>query len=823
MSLSPASSVAPSLRSTRSSVAAFLDSEIPNPSPQQQQQQQQQQGVRGRSSRFSSLSESYRFTDASSCASTLLSASNVLIVPGFGAASSRCGAELRETLLLLVQRGVYAQVAVSPAAGLFPGHISLYLQDIPDALIITGDEAAERLLQQVDVCLVVGASDVVSPLVLHAEKPQKGLIIEAWRAEKVICLLRLTGPLSNPKYNNPTFKSPNACIFRGDAKKSLQAIIGCMRQQQQTSPNGGPNRWPPSLGVYAHRNAEEEELSSPSRWPPHTLHVGFLRDRLQLGSGSGIVAIDPRGVRRLRQLGILPIVERASEKETLSSKGDKRDYEEDTENKQEKQQQEEPFTDEEYRLAGARLADLNEVLNLNVLVHPTVPPLEYFLEPSSSSSSSSSSSKGGGAAVRPGGVLICCISPGECEGLLDVLGRGGWSLLSLLVSSSSLHLRGIAALAELEMLRGQQALLRCMYSLPRVMKGLTTAAGRINPAVVLVLGAGPGGLHAAAAACKAGAEVYVLDPRVSVKTTVESIGAVFLSFLCSSASWEALSILNGTSNNKLQETLRMHVCRSDIIISAPDTEAFIGGPPPPLIPQAWSSQMKQGAVLIDLRARHPKALPGWYGSIQLSPRAQGGPHGGPSEGGLKGGPQGGPPEGGLKGGPQGGPPEEGLKGGPPEGGPEGGPTEGGLKGGPQGGPSGGGPLGEDKGVEITVLDGSALEQTIPKEMIRVLSSSVCSLLQQMKTTANPFISLPQETGDTVLQQLLLLDRGAPNLHRSCSVFRGRKTFSQLQFASSRFNSFDALPAANPAAAAAAAAAAANGSSSSSNEKGTQKE
>ncbi|CDJ65120.1 Protein NNT-1, related [Eimeria necatrix] len=684
---------------------------------QGEQQQQREQQQEQQEQENAAPATSWNLTDASAAAATLLNARCVLVVPGWGLAQSRCGAEFAETVKLLLL-GSCVEIGVSPIAGLFPGHISLFLQGVPERLIKTGGEVVEMLFKY-DACLIVGANDVVNPTLTQDGKSLKGAIIEAWRVPRVVALRRSQGPRGplGGKNNNPTFLRPNVCVLPGDAKKSLAAINEALRHLGRGVGEG--RGWPP-IRVYG--DLDEDPTAQPvSHWPPPVLTVGALRDQV----GGGIVPLDPRGVQRLRAMGFRVLVERDLGEEAatvptaeatsgaLTASGG-------------------PggpggpctYSSLEYTMAGADVCDLEEVLRAEVLVHPTIPPLDYFMKAGGPANGRAANAAAAAAGGGKGSVLICSIPPGRPCPLLPALSAARWSVLSLSVSSPSLQARGVAAAASLEALRGSKALLQCLYALPRLVKGLTTAAGRIDPAMVLVLGAGVEGLHAAAAAYKSGAKVYVADPRISAKAAVESIGAVFLSVLLRVSSWEALSRFP-----QVVGTLRALVQKSDIVVCAP--RGLDGGPPgefeggpPQLVPEEWMEGMKAGAVVIDMLGGHPDAAPGWFGCVQRSPQGE------PLETG---------------------PLSPGIMQGPP--------------------------------VGVTVLDGSSLQQLMPKETSRILSESVCNLLQQLKSPEALSLSLPDET-DPVLHSLLLLDRGDPLPPKAHSIFRGRRTLSQLKLGSS---------------------------------------
>jgi H+-translocating NAD(P) transhydrogenase subunit alpha len=129
---------------------------------------------------------------------------------------------------------------------------------------------------------------------------------------------------------------------------------------------------------------------------------------------------------------------------------------------------------------------------------------------------------------------------------------------------------------------------------------LTTAAGTIRPAKVLVIGAGVAGLQAIATARRLGAIVEAYDVRSATKEQVESLGAKFLD-LGVKAEGEGgyARELTDEEKQQQQEALAKFISQTDVLIT---TAAIPGRPSPKLIPAAMVDGMKPGAVIVDLAA-----------------------------------------------------------------------------------------------------------------------------------------------------------------------------------------------------------------------------
>jgi len=135
---------------------------------------------------------------------------------------------------------------------------------------------------------------------------------------------------------------------------------------------------------------------------------------------------------------------------------------------------------------------------------------------------------------------------------------------------------------------------------PRFLPMLTTAAGTIRPATVLILGAGVAGLMAIATAKRLGAMVEAYDVRRAAGEQVRSLGAKFLE-LAINAEGQGGYARELTAEEKVQEQQMVSaaVARSDIVIT---TAAIPGRKAPVLITKETVATMRPGAVIVDLAA-----------------------------------------------------------------------------------------------------------------------------------------------------------------------------------------------------------------------------
>jgi NAD(P) transhydrogenase subunit beta len=154
-------------------------------------------------------------------------AQRVVVVPGYGMAVAQAQHSVRELSDELGKRGVEVQFAIHPVAGRMPGHMNVLLAEanVPyDQLVEM--EAINPSMDRVDVCLVIGANDVVNPAAREEKtSPIYGMpIIEADRCKTVIVMKRSMAA-GFAGIENHLFYKDNTRMLFGDAKASLNALV----------------------------------------------------------------------------------------------------------------------------------------------------------------------------------------------------------------------------------------------------------------------------------------------------------------------------------------------------------------------------------------------------------------------------------------------------------------------------------------------------------------------------------------------------------------------------------------------------------------------
>ncbi len=157
----------------------------------------------------------------------LEAAQSVVIVPGYGLAVSQAQHAVRELMEAMEKNGTEVRFAIHPVAGRMPGHMNVLLAEANisyDAMVEM--DAVNPTMETVDVCMIIGANDVVNPAALDDKaSPLWGMpIIESHRARAVIVMKRSMGK-GFAGVENPLFFKNNTRMLFGDAKASLQALV----------------------------------------------------------------------------------------------------------------------------------------------------------------------------------------------------------------------------------------------------------------------------------------------------------------------------------------------------------------------------------------------------------------------------------------------------------------------------------------------------------------------------------------------------------------------------------------------------------------------
>jgi NAD(P) transhydrogenase subunit alpha len=204
------------------------------------------------------------------------------------------------------------------------------------------------------------------------------------------------------------------------------------------------------------------------------------------------------------------------------------------------------------------------------------------------------------ASLEPGAVVVGFLQPHrELEVVRALRDRRITSFAVELIPRIS-RAQSMDALSSQAAAAGYKAALLAASALDKFLPMLTTAAGTIRPAQVLVIGAGVAGLQAIATARRLGAIVEAYDVRSATKEQIQSLGAKFVDTgVAAEGTGGYARELTAEEKAKQQEVLDRHIAKADAVIT---TAAVPGRTAPRIIGKSAVAAMGEGAVIVDLAA-----------------------------------------------------------------------------------------------------------------------------------------------------------------------------------------------------------------------------
>ncbi|MDA1027874.1 MAG: Re/Si-specific NAD(P)(+) transhydrogenase subunit alpha [Bacteroidetes bacterium] len=245
------------------------------------------------------------------------------------------------------------------------------------------------------------------------------------------------------------------------------------------------------------------------------------------------------------------------------------------------------YSDDSFEKVGATLVSREQALASDVVVK-VKPPNDAEI-----------------ALMKEGGAYIGFMNPLDEPQISQKMAARGTTALSMEMVPRISRAQKMDALSALSSIGGYRAVLLAASMLPKFFPLLTTAAGTVKPANVLVLGAGVAGLQAIATARRLGARVSAYDIREAVKEEVHSLGATFVELaLEGQDSADSGGYAKALVEEKAkQQTVLLvpFIGNSDVVIS---TALIPGRKAPILITEDAVKAMAEGSIIVDMAAQN---------------------------------------------------------------------------------------------------------------------------------------------------------------------------------------------------------------------------
>ncbi len=204
--------------------------------------------------------------------------------------------------------------------------------------------------------------------------------------------------------------------------------------------------------------------------------------------------------------------------------------------------------------------------------------------------------------MKEGATLISYIYPAQHETLLNKLAAKKITVMAMDAVPRISRAQSLDALSSMSNISGYRSVIEAANQFDRFFTGQVTAAGKVPPAKILVIGAGVAGLAAIGAAVSLGAIVRAFDTRPEVAEQIHSMGAEFLELDFEEEAGSGDGYAKQMSAAFIEAEMALFAQQAkdvDIIIT---TALIPGKPAPKLISQEMVESMKPGSVVVDLAA-----------------------------------------------------------------------------------------------------------------------------------------------------------------------------------------------------------------------------
>ncbi|KAL7542637.1 hypothetical protein ACHAXR_011950 [Thalassiosira sp. AJA248-18] len=497
----------------------------------------------------------------------MTSAKSIIICPGYGMAVARAQHAIADLTKKLRSRGIDVRFAIHPVAGRLPGHMNVLLAEARVPYDITvAMEDINKDFPTADLALVLGANDIVNPAAqTDPSSPIAGMpVLEVWKAKRTITMKR-TLNVGYAGVDNPLFVKDNNYMFLGDAKTSLEKLLGLLGNDDS--------------GAKVKDTDIENAKKKEDKVDPYFDQISDLQTKSflrvgvtkEIANGEKRVAMVPDTVKRLLSKSGIQVV-----LESNAGNGG-------------------GFHDGAYAKMGCQIRSTAQEVydSVDVVVkirEPEVHPVTGQHEI---------------AMLGSGKTMICPVGPRTEKGmdLLQKANASGVNLLAVDCIPRVSRAQSLDVLSSQAKIAGYRAVIEAANVYQRFLNSEMTSAGSFPACNVLVVGAGVAGLAAISTASNMGATVRAFDTRQACKEEVESLGGEFLILEFDD---EDGGDIGGTGYSKVMsdvfyekemEMFREQAKECQIIIT---TAAIPGRDPPKLIMKDAVDNLVPGSVIVDL-------------------------------------------------------------------------------------------------------------------------------------------------------------------------------------------------------------------------------
>ncbi len=240
------------------------------------------------------------------------------------------------------------------------------------------------------------------------------------------------------------------------------------------------------------------------------------------------------------------------------------------------------YYDDQYRDAGAAIVDREHAWGCDIVICLDTPPDEEL------------------NLIKKGATLITRINPGANADVVSKLGERGLTALAMDAVPRISRAQALDVRSSMANIGGYRAVIEAASAFGRLFTGQVTAAGKMPPAKVYVIGVGVAGLAAIGTANSMGAIVSATDVRAEVADQVESLGGTFVEIPVKQESSDGYAKeMTEEQKELVLKVYQEQAANNDIVIT---TAQIPGRPSPLLLTEEAVAGMKPGSVIVDMGA-----------------------------------------------------------------------------------------------------------------------------------------------------------------------------------------------------------------------------
>ena len=240
------------------------------------------------------------------------------------------------------------------------------------------------------------------------------------------------------------------------------------------------------------------------------------------------------------------------------------------------------YYDDQYAAAGAQIVSKEEAWGADIVTCLDTPPAEEM------------------ALIKQGATLLARMNPHANPQTIETCEAKGLNAFALDMVPRLSRAQALDVRSSMMNVAGYRAVIEAANAFGRTFAGQVTAAGKVKPANIYIIGVGVAGLAAIGQAGSMGAQVFATDVRAEVADQVESLGGTFVEIPVKQQSSDGYAKALDEDQQKLVlEVYKNQAAKSDIVIT---TAQVPGRPAPILITDEAVAGMKPGSVIVDMGA-----------------------------------------------------------------------------------------------------------------------------------------------------------------------------------------------------------------------------